>query len=131
MSKSETAPAGHAGEPARPSGGDPQEVHAGHYRFKPRRRCRETPGAGVRNLLSIYQAFTNSSATPEVRTHFSGTRYGDLKKQVAEAVVAALEPVQAALPLKITADPGYIAGVLKRKAPSGSRPSPMTRSEKE
>src|SRR5271163_2441697 len=53
----------------------------------------ENPGAGVRNLLTIFQAFTEWP-DDRMREHFSGMRYGDLKKQVAEAVVAALEPVQ-------------------------------------
>ena len=39
-------------------------------------------------------------------------RYGDLKKQVAEAVVAALEPIQQRY-REITSEPGYIAGVLE------------------
>src|SRR6202035_5060587 len=42
-------------------------------------------GAGVRNLLAIYQAFTEST-TGDMRARFSGVRYGDFKKQVAEAV---------------------------------------------
>src|SRR5262245_6546597 len=53
----------------------------------------ETMGAGVRNLLTIFQAFSDWNDAA-VQSHFSGMRYGDLKKQVAEAVVAALEPVQ-------------------------------------
>jgi tryptophanyl-tRNA synthetase len=50
-------------------------------------------GAGVRNLLAIYQAFTDST-NEDMRARFSGMRYGDLKKTVAEAVVAGLEPIQ-------------------------------------
>ncbi len=46
----------------------------------------ETMGAGVRNLLSIYQAFTECS-DDVVKSEFSGLRYGDMKKKVAEAVV--------------------------------------------
>jgi tryptophanyl-tRNA synthetase len=53
----------------------------------------DDPGAGVRNLLAIYQAFTDVS-TEDMRTKFSGMRYGDLKKSVAEAVVAGLDPIQ-------------------------------------
>jgi tryptophanyl-tRNA synthetase len=53
----------------------------------------DDPGAGVRNLLAIYQAFTEST-NDEMRARFSGMRYGDLKKTVAEAVVAGLEPIQ-------------------------------------
>jgi tryptophanyl-tRNA synthetase len=74
----------------------------------------ENPGAGVRNLLTIFQAFTE---WPDDRMceHFSGMRYGDLKKQVAEAVVAALEPVQQRY-REITSETGYIAGVLEAGA---------------
>lgn len=53
----------------------------------------DDPGAGVRNLLAIYQAFSESTSE-DMRARFSGMRYGDFKKQVAEAVVAGLEPIQ-------------------------------------
>ncbi|HSP69530.1 MAG TPA: tryptophan--tRNA ligase [Bryobacteraceae bacterium] len=53
----------------------------------------DDPGAGVRNLLAIYQAFTEA-ANDQMRERFSGMRYGDFKKQVAESVVAGLEPIQ-------------------------------------
>src|ERR1700759_2326773 len=43
----------------------------------------EAMGPGVRNLLSIFQAFSGWS-DDATRAHFSGMRYGDLKKQVAE-----------------------------------------------
>src|SRR5271163_1269790 len=46
----------------------------------------ETMGPGVQNLLTIFQAFTDTPAS-EVRAHFEGMRYGDLKKQVAESVI--------------------------------------------
>src|ERR1700694_2117080 len=39
----------------------------------------ENPGAGVRNLLTIFQAFTGWH-DDKMRAHFSGMRYGDLKK---------------------------------------------------
>ena len=42
-------------------------------------------------------------------------RYGDLKKTVAEAVVEGLAPIQAKY-AEITADPGYITGILKEGA---------------
>ena len=74
----------------------------------------EEPGAGVANLLSIYQAFTGWG-NEQMRSHFSGMRYGDFKKQVAEAVAANLEPIQARYK-EITADPGYVAGVLRQGA---------------
>ena len=71
----------------------------------------------MRNLLAIYQAFTEST-DDDMRAHFSGMRYGDLKKHVAEAVVGALEPVQSAY-REIMAEPGYVARVLA-KEPSAS-----------
>jgi tryptophanyl-tRNA synthetase len=70
----------------------------------------EAMGPGVRNLLSIFQAFSGWSDA-NTRAHFTGMRYGDLKKQVAEAVVSALEPVQTRY-REIMAEPGFVAKVL-------------------
>jgi tryptophanyl-tRNA synthetase len=71
----------------------------------------ETAGPGVLNLISIYQAF---SGEPDdaVKTRFTGMRYGDLKKQVAEMVIAHLEPFQQRY-REITADPAYLAATLR------------------
>jgi tryptophanyl-tRNA synthetase len=74
----------------------------------------DEPGAGIANLLSIYQAFTGWT-NEQMRAHFSGMRYGDFKKQVAEAVAAYLEPIQTRYK-EITADPGYVASVLREGA---------------
>lgn len=74
----------------------------------------EAPGAGVANLLGIYQAFTEWS-DDQVNNHFAGMRYGDLKKQVAEAVITHLEPVQKRY-REITSEPGYISRVLHEGA---------------
>jgi tryptophanyl-tRNA synthetase len=74
----------------------------------------DEPGAGIANLLSIYQAFTGRT-NEQMRAHFSGMRYGDFKKQVAEAVAAHLEPIQTRYK-EITADPGYVASVLREGA---------------
>src|SRR5271165_46942 len=71
----------------------------------------ETAGPGVRNLLAIFQAFTECT-DDALRTQFSGMRYGDLKKTVAEAVIAALEPIQKRY-REIVAEKGYIARVLE------------------
>jgi tryptophanyl-tRNA synthetase len=71
----------------------------------------ETAGPGVLNLISIYQAFSGES-DEAVKTHFAGMRYGDLKKQVAEMVVAHLEPFQQRY-REITADPAYLVNVLR------------------
>ena len=71
----------------------------------------ETAGPGVLNLIAIYQAF---SGEPDdaVKGKFTGLRYGDLKKQVAEMVIAHLEPFQQRY-REITADPAYLANVLR------------------
>ena len=73
-----------------------------------------TAGPGVLNLLSIYQAFSGAS-DDEVKSTFNGLRYGDLKKQVAEVVVANLEPFQQRY-REITADPTYLDGILREGA---------------
>lgn len=49
--------------------------------------------AAISNLMSIYSLVTNQSM-PEVEQHFSDSRYGDFKKQVAEAVVETIIPIQ-------------------------------------
>jgi len=74
----------------------------------------ETAGPGVLNLLSIYQAFSNAS-DEELKRQFTGMRYGDLKKQVAEMVISQLEPFQQRY-RQITAEPGYLASVLREGA---------------
>ncbi len=67
-------------------------------------------GPGVGNLLGVFQAF---SEWPDerMREHFTGMRYGDLKKQVGEMVVSHLEPFQERY-RQITADPSYLDGIL-------------------
>ena len=71
-------------------------------------------GPGVENLLNIYQAFSGWSGD-QMRAHFSGLRYGELKKQVAEMVVAHLEPLQKRYQ-EIVSEPGYVARVLREGA---------------
>src|SRR5229473_3953838 len=67
-------------------------------------------GSGVANLLNIFQAFSGWSVE-KMQAHFNGMRYGDLKKQVAEMVIANLEPLQKRYH-EIMAEPGYVSGVL-------------------
>jgi tryptophanyl-tRNA synthetase len=71
----------------------------------------DTAGPGVLNLISIYQAF---SGEPDdaIKAKFAGLRYGDLKKQVAEMVIAHLEPFQQRY-RDVTADPAYLASILR------------------
>jgi tryptophanyl-tRNA synthetase len=71
-------------------------------------------GAGVANLLTMYQAFSGAS-NDAMKEKFSGMRYGDLKKQVAEMVASSLEPFQARY-REITADPGYLDRILHEGA---------------
>ncbi len=74
----------------------------------------ETMGPGVANLLRIFQAFTEWP-DEKMQAHFTGMRYGDLKKQVAEATLAVLEPIQARY-REIVAEPGYVDGILRSGA---------------
>jgi len=74
----------------------------------------ENMSPGVRNLLTIFQAFTGWS-DENTRAHFTGMRYGDLKKQVAEAVIGALEPIQKRYQ-EIMSEPGFVAKVLANGA---------------
>lgn len=48
---------------------------------------------GISNLLTIYAAIKEVSIE-EAEAHFMGCRYGDFKKEVADAVIAELEPFQ-------------------------------------
>lgn len=72
----------------------------------------ETMGAGLRNLLGIFQAFSEWS-DDAMRKHFSGMRYGDTKKQVAEMVISHLEPFQS-LYHEIASEEGYLDSILKQ-----------------
>ncbi len=80
-------------------------------------------GPGVANLLTIHQAFTGWT-DEQMRAHFAGMRYGDLKKTVAEAVVAGLEPIQQRY-REITEEPGYLRRILREAA---GRVSPVANS---
>ncbi|MEN6533665.1 MAG: tryptophan--tRNA ligase [Bryobacteraceae bacterium] len=80
-------------------------------------------GPGVENLLNIFQAFGEWS-DDRMKSHFSGMRYGDLKKQVAEMVISQLEPLQQRY-REITSDPAYVSRVLRDGA---ARVSPIANS---
>ncbi len=75
--------------------------------------------AGVNNLLTIYQAFTDES-NETIEQHFAGKGYGDLKKAVAEAVVEGLRPLQDRY-RELTSDSGYIDKVLAEGAERASQ----------
>ena len=70
-------------------------------------------GDGVANLLNIFQAFAGWT-DDQMRAHFSGMRYGELKKQVAEMTISQLEPFQQRY-REMMSDPDYIPGILKRR----------------
>jgi tryptophanyl-tRNA synthetase len=72
----------------------------------------DTMGPGVRNLLGIFQAFSEWTDA-QVRQHFTGMRYGDLKKQVAEMVIAHLEPFQKRYN-EIVSEEGYLDAILRQ-----------------
>lgn len=71
-------------------------------------------GPGVRNLLTIFQAFAEWS-DEQMRAHFTGMRYSELKKQVADMVIACLEPIQKRYH-EIRNEPGYVTQVLRQGA---------------
>jgi tryptophanyl-tRNA synthetase len=69
---------------------------------------------GVTNLLQIHSAISGRS-TADLEAHFVGKGYGDLKQEVADVVVAALEPVQARYE-ELIEDKSYLESVLKAGA---------------
>jgi tryptophanyl-tRNA synthetase len=83
----------------------------------------ENLGDGVANLLNIFQAFAGWTGD-QMRAHFSGMRYGDLKKQVAEITISQLEPFQQRY-REMMSDPDYIPGILREGA---ARVSPIANS---
>ena len=74
----------------------------------------DTAGPGVLNLLTVYQAFAEVS-DDRIRSEFTGMRYGDLKKRVADMVIAHLTPFQERY-RQIRSEPGYLEGVLREGA---------------
>jgi len=70
----------------------------------------ETMGPGVANLVTIYRAFGEMDEAT-ARAELEGLRYGDLKKKVADMVVAHLAPIQRRF-AEIQAEPGYLDQVL-------------------
>ncbi len=83
---------------------------------------------GVANLLSVLGACTG--AAPE-RLAGEYTRYGDLKRAVADAVVAVVEPLQTRY-AELAAEPGYVRDVLRDGAARASViAAPTVRAAKE
>jgi tryptophanyl-tRNA synthetase len=65
---------------------------------------------GVSNLLSIMSALTGREVA-DLEKEYDGRGYGDFKKDVAEAVVAEVEPIQRRF-RELLDEPGYLDGVL-------------------
>ena len=80
-------------------------------------------GPGVANLLNIFQAFSGWS-DDRLRSHFAGKQYGSLKKDVAEMVVAKVEPIQKKYQ-QLMAEPGAVRKIL---AAGAERVSPIAES---
>ena len=70
--------------------------------------------AGVYNLLSIYSACGGGTIEDAV-SHFSGKGYGDLKTEVAEAVVETLKPIQTEY-ARLLADKAYLTDTMRQGA---------------
>lgn len=69
---------------------------------------------GITALLHIMAAVTDTSI-PELEDRFAGSRYGDFKKEVLEALVAYLEPLQTRY-AELSEDPGEVLTALRRSA---------------
>ena len=112
MSKSETAP-GHAVGLLDP----PDIIRANIMRattdsLKEIRFDESRPG--VNNLLTIYHAFTGESEKG-IEARFEGKGYADLKKALAEVIIAGLRPLQERYK-ELTTETGHIDKVLKEGA---------------
>ncbi len=79
---------------------------------------------GVSNLLEIYSAVSGRSIA-DLETHFAEKGYGDLKGEVAEAVVAHLEPIRART-LELLGDPAELDRILADGAARASERAERT-----
>ncbi|TQL48710.1 tryptophanyl-tRNA synthetase [Homoserinimonas aerilata] len=79
---------------------------------------------GVSNLLTILSSFTGT-AMPALEEQYVGRGYGDLKKDVADAVVAAFEPVRARA-LELLDDPAELDRVLAANADRAAEVADVT-----
>ena len=70
--------------------------------------------AGVNNLLEIYELVTNQDR-PAIEAHFAGKGYGDLKGEVAEALIEELRPVRERYH-QLMAGPAELDGMMARGA---------------
>ncbi|MEO5368137.1 MAG: tryptophan--tRNA ligase [Magnetococcus sp. WYHC-3] len=77
-------------------------------------RFDEARQPGVANLLGIWSALQGKTMD-EALAHFSHNQYGKLKVETAEAVIAALEPVQRRY-RELIGDPAHLEGILAQGA---------------
>lgn len=79
---------------------------------------------GVSNLLGIYSAVTGKSMTDSV-SELSGLGYGELKSEVADAVVAIIEPIRNRAS-ELVSDPAELDRLLAQGAHSASQVAEQT-----
>ena len=79
---------------------------------------------GVSNLLDIFSAVT-ARPIRELESHFAGKGYGELKGELAEAVLATIEPIRART-LELLADPAELDRILARGAEKASEQATVT-----
>ena len=69
---------------------------------------------GIHNLLTIYQLCTGLEPAA-IESHFTGRGYGELKRELADAVIEYLRPIRTRYQ-ELAADPGYVEAVLRQGA---------------
>lgn len=69
---------------------------------------------GVKNLLVIYEVLSGQPRE-RIEAHFEGRGYGVLKREVADLVVATLEPVRDRY-LRLMGEPGHLDELLRQGA---------------
>ncbi|MGN1394613.1 MAG: tryptophan--tRNA ligase [Succinivibrionaceae bacterium] len=79
---------------------------------------------GVSNLLDLMSAVTGTSLE-ELEKHFEGKMYGHFKTEVADAVVALLEPIQAKFK-EYRADENYLRDIFNQGAEKAQAKAEIT-----
>ena len=74
---------------------------------------------GVSNLLQIYSTMSGLDVA-ELEAQLTGKGYGDLKREVADAVIAVMEPVQTRYK-ELIGDKAYLESVLKTGAEAAQK----------
>lgn len=80
---------------------------------------------GVSNLLSIHSVLSGTKVA-DLESEFSGRGYGDLKKEVAEVVVTAVEPYQRRM-TELMDDPAELDRILAKGAGRAGEVASATR----